>query len=120
MASHKAQIGVFVAVASMLAALGAGLPQGWSASWTSLAWAQETSATGIFRGVGVTTEIDAKTGALTLDHEDIKGLMPAMVMMYRVATPDLSTGLKKGDKIAFDIDAQRYTITAVKLLQHAQ
>ncbi len=94
-----------------------------SATFTPGQWiasAQETAAKGIFHGVGIVTEIDAKTGALTLDHEDIKCLMPAMIMMYRVASPDLSKGLRNGDKVAFDIDAGRYTITAVKLLQRGR
>jgi Cu/Ag efflux protein CusF len=95
-------------------------PPVWQAHWISAARAQETDAKGIFHGVGVVAEIDVSTGALTLDHEDIEGLMPAMIMMYRVASPDLSRGLRKGDRIAFDIDAARYTITAVKLLQHAR
>ena len=72
----------------------------------------ETAATGIFHGVG----IDAASGALTLDHEDILGLMPAMVMMYRVQSPDLSRGLGVGDRIAFDVDGKTYTIVGVKRL----
>jgi Cu/Ag efflux protein CusF len=84
------------------------------------AQAQESAASGIFHGVGVVTAIDAATGALTLDHEDIKGLMPAMVMMYRVEPRRLSDGLRKGDRIAFDIDAGRYTIIGVKLLQRGK
>ena len=76
----------------------------------------ETAATGIFHGVGVVTAIDAASGALTLDHEDILGLMPAMVMMYRVQSPDLSRGLGVGDRIAFDVDGKTYTIVGVKRL----
>jgi Cu/Ag efflux protein CusF len=76
----------------------------------------ETAATGIFHGVGVVTAIDAASGALTLDHEDIIGLMPAMVMMYRVQSPDLSRGLGVGDRIAFDVDGKTYTIVGVKRL----
>jgi Cu/Ag efflux protein CusF len=82
--------------------------------------AQESAASGIFHGVGVVTAIDAATGALTLDHEDIKGLMPAMVMMYRVEPRRLSDGLHEGDRIAFGIDAARYTIVGVKLLQRGK
>ena len=52
------------------------------------AQAQETAATGIFHGVGVVKAIDAATGALTLDHEEIKGFMAAMEMMYRVGRPN--------------------------------
>jgi Cu/Ag efflux protein CusF len=80
----------------------------------------ETAATGVFHGVGVVTAIDAASGALTLDHEEIKGLMPAMVMMYRVQSRDVSEGLGVGDRIAFDVDGKSYTIVGVKLLSHAK
>lgn len=80
--------------------------------------AQETAATGIFHGVGVVKAIDTATGALTLDHEEIKGFMPAMVMMYRVKPRKLSAGLRVGDKIGFDIDAKPYTIVGVKIIEH--
>ena len=76
----------------------------------------ETAATGIFHGVGVVTAIDSASGALTLDHDDITGLMPAMVRMYRVQSPDLSRGLGVGDRIAFDVDGKTYTIVGVKRL----
>src|SRR5690242_18603753 len=33
---------------------------------------------GRFHGIGVVTDIDAETGALTVNHQEIKGLMPAM------------------------------------------
>ncbi len=76
----------------------------------------ENVAADVFHGVGVVTEIDAGSGALTLDHEDIVGLMPAMVMMYRVATPELSRMLKVGDRVAFDLDGKTYTILDVKVI----
>lgn len=80
----------------------------------------ETEATGVFHGVGVVTEIDAASGALTLDHEEIKGLMPAMVMMYRVKSPELGQGLRIGDRIGFDLDAKSYTILSVTPLGHTK
>jgi Copper binding periplasmic protein CusF len=48
-----------------------------------LAQAETHEPTGIFRGVFIKA-IDPRSGALTLAHEEIKGLMPAMEMMYRV------------------------------------
>jgi Cu/Ag efflux protein CusF len=81
---------------------------------------QETDATGIFHGVGVVTAIDAATGALTLDHEDIVGLMPAMIMMYRVKSREVARGLSVGDKVAFDLDAKSYTILNVQRLAPAK
>jgi Cu/Ag efflux protein CusF len=83
------------------------------------AHAQESEPTGKFRGVGVITAIDSATGSLTLDHEEIKGLMPAMIMMYRVDPRSLSDGLHLGDKIEFGLDAKTYTIQGVKLINRA-
>ncbi|MGO9421408.1 copper-binding protein [Roseiarcus sp.] len=70
----------------------------------------ETGAQGIFFGRGVVKAIEPGTGALTLDHDAIKGCMPAMEMMYRVETPDISRGLRPGDTIAFKIDGGKYVI----------
>ncbi len=84
------------------------------------AQAQETAATGIFHGVGVVKAIDAATGALTLDHEEIKGFMAAMEMMYRVKPREISAGLRVGDRVAFDIDAEHYTIVGVKVIEPAK
>ena len=80
---------------------------------------QETEATGILRGVGVVKAIDAATGWLTLDHEDIKGFMPAMEMMYNVKSPEISAGLHVGDRVAFDIDAEHYIIVGVAVVKRA-
>jgi hypothetical protein len=49
----------------------------------------------------------AATGALTLSHDEIKGFMPAMEMMYRVRAPEVSHNLKPGDTIDFTIDAAK-------------
>lgn len=82
--------------------------------------AQESKASGIFHGVGVVKAIDPASGALTIDHGDIKGFMAAMEMMYRVKPRELSAGLHIGDRIAFDIDAKPYTIVGVKVLARAK
>ena len=84
------------------------------------AQAQQGEPEGIFRGVGVVTAIDAATGSLTVNHEEIKGLMPAMEMMYRVDPRSLSDGLRPGDKIDFDVDGKTYTIRDVKLIERAK
>ncbi len=71
---------------------------------------EETAAAGIFFGHGVVRAVDPATGALTLDHDAIKGCMPAMRMMYRVAKADLSRNLRPGDAINFKIDGAKYVI----------
>jgi Cu/Ag efflux protein CusF len=80
----------------------------------------ETNAVGVFHGVGVITAIQASTGALTLNHDEIKGLMPAMEMMYRVKSLGVSKGLTVGDRIGFDVDAKTYTILRVERLGRAK
>jgi Cu/Ag efflux protein CusF len=82
-----------------------------------LAQAQES---GTFRGVGIVTAVEPATGALTLDHEEIKGLMPAMEMMYNVKARALSADLRKGDKVEFSLDAKSYTILDVKVIERAK
>ena len=82
--------------------------------------AQEMATQGIFSGHGVVKAVQSESGALTLAHDDIKGFMPAMEMMYRVKTPDLSKDLRPGDVIDFKIDAAKYVIVEVKLEAHAK
>ncbi len=91
-----------------------------SAAGIAAAQAQETAATGVFHGVGVVKAIDAATGALTLDHEEIKGFMAAMEMMYRVKAREVSDGLHVGDRVAFDIDAEHYAIVGVTVVEPAK
>jgi len=43
--------------------------------------------------------------------------MPAMVMMYRVKSRDVSAGLGVGDRITFDVDGKSYTIVGVQRLR---
>jgi protein SCO1/2 len=43
--------------------------------------------------------VDAAQPAVTLDHEDIPGLMKAMEMEFRVQDPKLVEGLKVGDQV---------------------
>jgi Cu/Ag efflux protein CusF len=75
---------------------------------------EETGASGIFFGRGVVKAVAPSTGALTLDHGAIKGCMPAMAMMYRVKSPDLSKDLQPGDEVNFTIDGAKYLIVDVK------
>ena len=55
------------------------------------------------KGVGVVTEIDAAQAMVTLKHEPIPALgWPSMVMPFRMTPPSLLSGLKVGEKVAFD------------------
>jgi protein SCO1/2 len=48
---------------------------------------------------GKVLAIDSKKPAVTLDHEDIPGLMKAMEMEFPVASPKLLEGLQVGDRV---------------------
>jgi len=48
---------------------------------------------------GKVVTVDAASGKVTLDHEDIPGLMKAMTMEFTVQDPKLLVGLKAGDKV---------------------
>jgi len=86
----------------------------------SAAHAQESASSGVFHGVGIVKAVDRAKGWLTLDHKAIDGFMGAMEMMYRVEPARLTAGLKVGDRVAFDIDAGRYAIVGVKVLDKAK
>lgn len=50
---------------------------------------------------GIVKSINNKEGSLEIDHEDIEGLMPAMVMEWPLKDPKQLETLKVGDKIEF-------------------
>ncbi len=80
-----------------------------------LALAQEVTS-GIVAGRGVVEAVQPGTGVLTIAHDDIKGFMPAMEMMYKVKSPELSKDLRPGDVIDFRIDAAKYQIVEVTVV----
>jgi len=91
-----------------------------SALCTASARGHDTAAKGVLHGVGVVKAIDAATGWLTLDHEEIKGFMDAMEMMYTAEPRDLGFGLRVGDRVAFDIDPERIAIVGVRIVEPAK
>jgi Cu/Ag efflux protein CusF len=75
---------------------------------------------GRFHGIGVVTDMDRETGALTVNHQEIKGLMPAMEMLFNVDPRSLSDGVKPGDRIEFSVEDKTYTIRDLKVVEHAR
>ncbi|HTO60759.1 MAG TPA: copper-binding protein [Bradyrhizobium sp.] len=75
---------------------------------------------GRFHGIGVVTDIDRETGALTVNHQEIKGLMPAMEMLFNVDPRSLSDGVKPGDRIEFSVEDKTYTIRDLRVIEHAK
>lgn len=61
---------------------------------------------------GAVVSIDQASKKVTLDHEDIPGLMKGMKMPFDVENAQILEGLKAGDKVHGKLKAQggRYTI----------
>src|SRR5262249_36341502 len=62
---------------------------------------------------GKVVDVAADRQAVTLDHEDIPGLMKGMTMKFRVADPKVLEGIQAGDAVGgrLKVQAGTYTIT---------
>ena len=80
----------------------------------------DAATTRAFQGIGIVEDIQLSSGAVTLDHDEVKVLMPAMVMLYRVQTPEISKGLRTGDRIEFTIDAATYTVLNARVIANSR
>lgn len=68
-----------------------------------------------YKSVGVIKNIDAGSGRVTIDHEDIPGYMAAMEMNEPVGDKSILTNLKVGDKVDFEIERTGSKVTVTKL-----
>jgi Cu/Ag efflux protein CusF len=57
-----------------------------------------------FSGTGVVRLINLKEGWLEIDHEEIKGLMPAMQMEWSVKDRAMLKSVRVGDQVDFTIE----------------
>jgi Cu/Ag efflux protein CusF len=62
-------------------------------------------ATNSYQGEGKIISITEQRPSIQIDHQEIKGLMPAMTMEFYVKEKLLLGGLKAGDRIEFSIDS---------------
>lgn len=69
-----------------------------------------------FVGVGVVSAVKPEAKVVELNHEEIKGLMPAMQMEFHVKDKSLLNGLASGDRVEFTVEngVGGIIITAVK------
>ncbi|HEY2138364.1 MAG TPA: multicopper oxidase domain-containing protein, partial [Xanthobacteraceae bacterium] len=72
-----------------------------------------------FHGVGTVVATLPRLNRLIINHDEIKGFMPAMEMSYTAAPAKLLDGLNPGDKIEFTITAASI-ITTVKVIEAAK
>jgi Cu/Ag efflux protein CusF len=58
-----------------------------------------------YPAVGKVTGLDPKLPTIEIDHEDIKGLMPAMEMEFHVKSKQLLEGIAVGDRVEFTVES---------------
>lgn len=109
--SHSPRLAFAAALAAALLTFGPPLPDRSAGGATS---ARADEAPKIFHGAGVVTAVDTKSGMLTIDAGDIPGFMDAMEMAYRTRPAVLVSGLRKGDRIAFDVEGKTMTVVGVR------
>lgn len=75
-----------------------------------------TPKDGNYNAKGKVTKINTQLGSVELDHEEIAGLMPRMIMEFYVKDKSLLNGLAVGDSVDFVIEYKHpgETITAIK------
>lgn len=68
---------------------------------------------------GEIRKVDTDTGKITIRHGEIPNLeMPAMTMVFRVASPDMLSMVKTGDQVLFTAEKSNgaLTVTSIELL----
>ena len=57
-----------------------------------------------YEAVGTVKAIDLKLPSIEINHQDIKGLMPAMQMQFHVRDRALLEGISTEDRVTFTIE----------------
>lgn len=68
-----------------------------------------------YEGEGLIIEVDQGAGKITLDHEKIEGLVPAMSMEYAVDSAGLLRELKSGDRVRFKLSSRGIEFVVVEI-----
>ena len=58
------------------------------------------------QGVGRVVTLNPTGGTVVLDHEEITGFMPRMIMRFPVASPEVLKDLRPGDQVRFTLKAE--------------
>jgi len=77
------------------------------------AWAADEGA---HAAHGTVKSVNAAAGTVTIDHEDIPGLMMGMTMTFSVPEPEVLRGVEPGQVIDFRVrkDGDRYIVTEIR------
>ena len=70
---------------------------------SSMAQAREEQQTRYFYGVGRIVSIDEDKSGVTINHQTIKGYMPAMTMHFKTETPEVIANVAAEDSVRFTL-----------------
>lgn len=70
---------------------------------------------GDYPGKGKVTKINNELGSVELDHEEIVGVMPRMIMEFYVSDKAMLKGLSVGDQVDFVLRHKGSSETIVKI-----
>ena len=70
---------------------------------------------GDYKSKGIVTKINLENGSIELNHEDIPGVMPPMLMEFYVSDKKMLQGLKVDDKVDFVLRYKHPTETIVSI-----
>lgn len=76
---------------------------------------EQNASSNNYHGVGVIDSIDRVGEFVQIDHEDIKDLMPAMNMPYRVKDKSLLDSIAPGDKVDFWLESTPSGLLLVRI-----
>ncbi len=76
---------------------------------------------GRYAAHGTVEDVDAETGQVLIDHEDVEGLMPAMTMNFAITDADVLSKLAPGQVIDFEIHftGRSYEVAEVEVVGEA-
>lgn len=70
-----------------------------------------------YRIEGLVTSVDPARGTMTVSHREVPGLMPAMVMPFRLARPADAGRVHPGDRVRFELANSRASKVQVIAIQ---
>ncbi|HJQ85336.1 MAG TPA: copper-binding protein, partial [Candidatus Binatia bacterium] len=82
----------------------------------SLLLALGCGASGTHSGAGNVVAIDEAALRVTLAHDDIPGLMPAMTMAFPVASAAVLAGVSVGQRVRFELSRRENDLVLVRLV----
>ena len=68
-----------------------------------------------YQGRGTVVAVDLQKGTVTLDHGEVKGLMPPMVMELVVDSREALSVLQPGDAVIFTLRPRGVTFTIAEM-----